>query len=295
MSLGESRGGLPPDRLCEDEASILADCVRVIETFHDPAPFSMCRVGLAPCSPFSVTPELMRATVALARKYPRVGLHTHLAETKDEEAFCLRTFGMRPAEYVASLGWEGPDVWFAHVVHPSEADIGWLARTGSGCAHCPSSNMILASGIAPIRQMVDAGVKVGLGVDGSASNDANDLVGEVRQAMLLQRVRGGAMTAREALHLATAGGAAVLGRGDIGTLEVGMAADFVAFRVDGPAQAGARGDIVSALVTGRVLAVWFSVIHGRLVVDNGRFLPYDVQAIARRHEAVSRELVEVPG
>jgi len=295
MSLGESQGGLPPDRVCETEDAILADCVRVIDTFHDPGPFSMCRIGLAPCSPFSVTPELMRATVALARKYPRVGLHTHLAETRDEEAFCLKLFGMRPAEYVASLGWEGPDVWFAHVVYPSPADIGWLARTGSGCAHCPSSNMILASGIAPVRALVDAGVKVGLGVDGSASNDGNDLIGEARQTMLLQRVGGNAMTAREALHLATAGGAAVLGREEIGRLEVGMAADFVAFRVDGPAQAGARGDVVSSLVTGKASQAWFSVIQGRIVVEEGRFLPFDLEATARRHEELSRALVAGSG
>lgn len=292
MSLGESRGGLPPDRICEDETAILQDCVRVIETFHDSERFSMCRIGLAPCSPFSVTPELMRATVALARRFPKVGLHTHLAETKDEEAFCVKTFGLRPTEYVASLGWEGPDVWFAHVVHPSPADVGWLARTGSGCAHCPSSNMILSSGIAPIREMVDAGVKVGLGVDGSASNDANDLIGEARQALLLQRVSGRAMTAREALHLATAGGASVLGRDDIGVLETGMAADFVAFRTDGAAQAGVRGDPVSALVTGNAPQVWFSVVNGRVVVEKGRFLPFDLPRLVQRHEELSVALAE---
>jgi cytosine/adenosine deaminase-related metal-dependent hydrolase len=178
----------------------------------------------------------MRDSAALARSYPQVGLHTHLAETRDEEEFCLRTFGQRPADYVASLGWEGPDVWFAHVVHPSGSDIRWLAQSACGVAHCPSSNMILASGIAPIRGLLDAGVKVGLGVDGSASNDANDLVGEARQAMLLQRVGGKKMGAREALHLATAGGAAVLGREELGTLEPGQAADLAAFRVDGPGQ-----------------------------------------------------------
>ena len=207
-----------------------------------------------------------------------------------EEDFCLKVFGKRPAEYVASLGWEGSDVWFAHVVHPSEADIGWLARTGSGCAHCPSSNMILSSGIAPIRKMIDAGVKVGLGVDGSASNDGNDLIGESRQAMLLQRVGGSRMTAREALHLGTAGGAAVLGREELGTLDVGRAADFVAFRTDGPAQAGARGDPVSALVTGRAPLAWFSVIHGRVVVEAGRFLPFDLEKVSRRHEELSLAL-----
>jgi len=292
MSLGRSRGGLPPDRVCEEEEAILRDCVRVIEAFHDPEKFSMCRIGLAPCSPFSVTPDLMRATAALARGYPRVGLHTHLAETRDEEAFCLRTFGLRPAEYVASLGWEGSDVWFAHVVHPSSSDIRWLARTGSGCAHCPSSNMILSSGTAPIREMLDAGVKVGLGVDGSASNDGNDLIGEARQALLLQRVSGRSMTARQALHLVTAGGASVLGRDDIGFLEPGMAADLVAFRTDGPSHAGARGDPVSALITGRAPQAWFSVINGRAVIEDGRFLPFDLDSVVRRHEELSLSLVE---
>jgi len=291
MSLGRSAGGLPPDEVVEDEAAILADCRRVIETFHDPGRFSMLRIGLAPCSPFSVTPQLMRDTAALARRHPKVGLHTHLAETRDEDAFCRRQFGLPPAEYVASLGWEGADVWFAHVVHPSAADITWLARTGSGCAHCPSSNMILSSGIAPVRAMVDAGVKVGLGVDGSASNDANDLASEVRQALLLQRVGGAKLTARQALHLATAGGAAVLGRNEIGFLEPGSAADFAAFRVDGPRHAGARGDPVAALVTGGPGPAWFTVVNGRVLVSEGRFLPYDLAETARRHEALSRELV----
>jgi cytosine/adenosine deaminase-related metal-dependent hydrolase len=291
MSLGQSQGGLPPDSVCEPEASILADCERLIAAFHDPDRYSMLRLGLAPCSPFSVTPALMRATAELARRHPKVGLHTHLAETRDEEAFCLRTFGLRPADYVASLGWEGADVWFAHLVHPSPGDVAWLARTGTGCAHCPSSNMILSSGIAPIRSMLDAGVNVGLGVDGSASNDANDLAGESRQALLLQRVAGSSMTAREALHLATAGGAAVLGRDDLGTLEAGQAADLVAFRVDGPGFAGARGDIVSALVTCGFPGAWFTVVHGRVIVDRQVFLPYDLAAVARRHETLSRALV----
>lgn len=292
MSLGQSQGGLPPDSVCEDEASILVDCERVIQTFHDPEPFSMCRVGLSPCSPFSVTPDLLRQTVALARKYRKVGLHTHLAETKDEEEFCRRKFGMPPGQYMASLGWEGPDVWFAHMVHPTESDLAWLFRTECGCAHCPSSNMILGSGIAPIRRLVDAGIKVGLGVDGSASNDGNNLVGEARQATLLQRVAGSSMTARESLFLATEGGARVLGREELGRLEVGYAADFVGFRVDGPGYAGARGDIVSALVTCGASSVWFSVIHGRQVVDRGNFMSYDLNAVSARHEILSREMVD---
>jgi cytosine/adenosine deaminase-related metal-dependent hydrolase len=175
MSLGQSQGGLPPDRVCESEPDILRECQRAIETFHDPEPLSMLRIGLAPCSPFSVTTDLMRETVALARQYPLVNLHTHLAETKDEDRFCLERFGKRPVEYAEWTGWAGEDVWFAHMVHPNPDEIEWLARTRSGVCHCPSSNMILASGIAPIREMVDRRVRVGLGVDGSASNDGNQM------------------------------------------------------------------------------------------------------------------------
>ncbi|MFT5503466.1 MAG: 8-oxoguanine deaminase, partial [Gammaproteobacteria bacterium] len=239
MSLGESQGGLPPDSVCEDETDILKDCVRVIEKFHDPTPYAMLRIGLAPCSPFSVTPELMRKTAALARQYESVNLHTHLAETIDEDRFCLEQFGLRPLPYMESLGWTGNDVWYAHMVHPDADDIRLMASSGCGVCHCPSSNMILASGIAPVRELRDSGVKVGLGVDGSASNDGNHLLGEARQAMLLQRVgwpgfesSAGRFSAREALEVATLGGAAVLNRNDIGSLEVGKAADLVAFRVD---------------------------------------------------------------
>ncbi len=188
MSLGQSRGGLPPDALVEEEEAILADTERVLARFHDPSPRSMMRVGVAPCSPFSVTAGLMRDSAALARAHSHVGLHTHLAETLDEERFCVKAFGMTPVRYAESLGWTGDDVWFAHMVHPSRAEIDTLASTRSGVCHCATSNMILASGIAPVRAMLDAGVKVGLGVDGSASNDGNHLLGEARQAMLLQRV-----------------------------------------------------------------------------------------------------------
>ncbi|MEW5961113.1 MAG: 8-oxoguanine deaminase, partial [Chloroflexota bacterium] len=237
MSLGESQGGLPPDRVCDREPDILKDCRRAIETFHDPEPFSMLRIGLAPCSPFSVSGDLMRESAALARQYPQVNLHTHLAETKDEDRFCLEMFGQRPVEYAEACQWAGEDVWFAHMVHPNPAEVAWLAQTQTGVCHCPSSNMILASGIAPIRAMVDQRVRVGLGVDGSASNDGNHMLGEARQAMLLQRVgwpgfesRADRFTAREALELATLGGARVLRRDDIGVLAPGLAADMVAFR-----------------------------------------------------------------
>jgi cytosine/adenosine deaminase-related metal-dependent hydrolase len=302
MSLGESRGGLPPDRVCEPEERILRDSLRVIESFHDPARHSMLRIGLAPCSPFSVTPELMRESARLARSFAAVGLHTHLAETVDEDRFCLAQFGRRPLEHAEALEWAGQDVWFAHMVHPNPHEIGRLAAAGSGVCHCPSSNMILASGIAPVRAMVDAGVKVGLGVDGSASNDGNHLLGEARQAMLLARVgwpgfesRADRFSARDALELATRGGARVLGRDDIGCLQSGMAADFVAFRVDDLAHAGAQHDPVAALLTCAPQAVSLSVIDGRVVVERGELLGVDLGALVARHNRASRAMLERAG
>ncbi|MFZ3321893.1 MAG: amidohydrolase family protein, partial [Usitatibacter sp.] len=215
MSVGESQGGLPPDAVTEGEDRILEDCARSIESFHDPAPRSMLRIGLAPCSPFSVSEGLMRESARLARHHAGVGLHTHLAETLDEHRYCVERFGKTPLEYADSLGWLAGDVWFAHVVHPAEGEIAAMAHARCGVCHCPTSNMILASGIAPVREMIDGGVKVGLGVDGSASNDGNHMLGEARQAMLLQRVgwpgfesRADRFPAREALELATRGGAA---------------------------------------------------------------------------------------
>ena len=302
MSLGESQGGLPPDRVTDSEDHILRDSQRVIETFHDPAPYSMLRIGLAPCSPFSVTTDLMRQSAALARQYPLVNLHTHLAETADEDRFCLQMFGMRPIEYAESVGWAGEDVWFAHMVHPSKAEIGWLARHRTGVCHCPSSNMILASGIAPVREMIDAGVKVGLGVDGSASNDGNHMLGEARQAMLLQRVgwpgfesRADRFTAREALELATRGGAAVLRRDDIGSLEPGKAADFVAFRVDDLAHAGGLSDPVASLLTCAPAQAWLSVINGKVVVEKGHLQTVDLEPVIERHNRLSRQMLERAG
>ena len=229
MSVGASRGGLPPDALVEDEDAILADTRRVIEAWHDPARHSMLRIGVAPCSPFSVSRELMRASAALARSCG-VSMHTHLAENDNDVAYSREKFGCTPVQYAEDLGWVGRDVWHAHCVKLDDVGIGHFAHTGTGVAHCPCSNMRLASGIAPVRRMRDAGVNVGLGVDGSASNDAGHLMGEARQAMLLQRVGSGpaAMTAREALEIATLGGAAVLGRDDVGALAPGMSADFVA-------------------------------------------------------------------
>jgi cytosine/adenosine deaminase-related metal-dependent hydrolase len=302
MSLGQSQGGLPPDRVCEPEPAILKDCQRAIETFHDPNPLSMLRIGLAPCSPFSVTTELMRETAALARQYPLVNLHTHLAETKDEDRFCLERFGKRPVEYADWVDWAGEDVWFAHMVHPNPAEVEWLARTHSGVCHCPSSNMILASGIAPIREMVDRRVRVGLGVDGSASNDGNHMLGEVRQTMLLQRVgwpgfesRADRFTAREALELATLGGARVLRRDDIGLLAPGKAADLVAFRVDDLAHAGSLADPVAALITCAPTQAWLSVANGRVLVEEGQFLPFELPPVIERHNRLSMEMMTRAG
>jgi len=299
MSVGESRGGLPPDRLVESEDAILADSLRVIESFHDPEPGSMLRIGLAPCSPFSVSADLMRQSARLARSHRQVRLHTHLGETADEDRYCLEKFGLRPVDYAESLGWLGDDVWFAHMVHPSDGDIAKMAHTCSGVCHCPTSNMILASGIAPVRQMVDAGVRVGLGVDGSASNDGNHMLGEARQAMLLQRVgwpgfesRADRMSAREALRLATRGGAAILGRSDIGSIEPGKAADLVAFRVDDLEHSGGGSDPLASLLTCAPARAWLSVIQGRVVVEGGAIPGLDVVDLTRRHRAAARALLD---
>jgi 8-oxoguanine deaminase len=308
MSLGESQGGLPPDRVTEDEAFILKDSRRLIEQYHDPARHAMLRVVLAPCSPFSVTPDLMRQSAALARAYG-VRLHTHLAETVEEEEFCLATFGQRPVAYVESLGWTGDDVWHAHCVHMSGPEIELFGRTGTGVAHCPTSNMRLASGIAPVPAWRRAGVRVGLGVDGSASNDGSHLLAEARQAMLLQRVapdrylsqapggRGGfagdaaALSARQALELATRGGAAVLGRDDVGHLAPGMSADLIAVNLNRLAFAGALHDPVAAVVLCRPPNVDFSLINGRVVVENGQLTTLDMEPIRRRHNEIAREMV----
>ena len=292
MSLGESKGGLPPDRVCDGEEAILRDSRRVIEAFDDPAPYSMCRVSLAPCSPFSVTPELMRESARLARAY-KVHLHTHLAETRDEEDFCLQKFGKRPVDYAEHLEWLGGDVWFAHSVWVNDAEIARYGATGTGIAHCPSSNMRLASGIAPIVKMLNARVNVGLGVDGSASNDSSHMLAEARQAMLLQRVGGDprALTARQVLELGTLGGARVLGRDDIGVLERGKAADFIAANVNRLDFAGALHDPVSALVFCTPPHVDLSVINGRVVVEGGELKTLDLPPVIERHNRIARELV----
>jgi cytosine/adenosine deaminase-related metal-dependent hydrolase len=293
MSVGQKDGGLPPDSLVERESDILDDTQRLIETYHDEGRYAMLRVVVAPCSPFSVSRELMRESAALARQYG-VSMHTHLAENVNDVAYSRERFGMTPAEYAEDLGWVGADVWHAHCVQLDASGIALFARTHTGVAHCPCSNMRLASGIAPIRRMRDAGVPVGLGVDGSASNDGAHMVGEARQAMLLQRVGFGpnAMSAREALELATLGGAAVLGRDDIGALAPGMAADFVAFDLRQPAFAGALHDPVAALVFCSPSHVSLSVINGKVVVREGRLTTLELGPLLERHNALARTLGE---
>ena len=293
MSVGETQGGLPPDSVVEEEATILRDSQRVIEDYHDASRYAMLRIVLAPCSPFSVSPQLMRQSVELARSYG-VHSHTHLAETLDEATYCTTTFGRTPVELVEDLGWVGSDVWHAHMVHPGVDEITRLGQTNTGVAHCPSSNMRLASGIAPIGQLRLAGARVGLGVDGSASNDSSHLLAEARQAMLLQRVKGNpaAMTAKEALWLATRGGAAVLGRDDIGYLAPGMAADFIGYRLDTLALAGgAPHDPLASLVFCQPPPVDLSVINGRVRVQEQILLDIDLPTLIERHNAIARALV----
>jgi cytosine/adenosine deaminase-related metal-dependent hydrolase len=302
MSLGESSGGLPPDSVVEDEAAILLDSRRLIEAFHDPSPGAMLRLVLAPCSPFSVSADLMRESAALARS-AGVRLHTHLAETLDEERFCVDTFGLRPVAYMESLGWVGDDVWFAHLVHVNGGEIGTIAQSGSGVAHCPTSNMRLASGIAPVARYRAGGVKVGLGVDGSASNDGSHLLAEVRQAMLLARLEttqrpapAGAslMTAREALELATLGGAAVLGRDDIGALAPGMCADFFAVDLETLPFSGALHDPVAAVVLCAPQQAAFTMVNGRFVVRDGQQTTIDLDRAVEDHRRIARRMVTGP-
>jgi cytosine/adenosine deaminase-related metal-dependent hydrolase len=303
MSLGESKGGLPPDHVVEEETLILKDSQRLIQQYHDPNPGAMVQIVLAPCSPFSVTGELMRQSAVLAREYG-VHLHTHLAETQDEEAFCLQKVGFRPVAYMEVLNWLGEDVWFAHSVHVSAEEIGVYANTGVGVAHCPSSNMRLASGIAPILDMLTAGVKVGLGVDGSASNDGSHLLGEARQAMLLARLKaalGGAslseagtpplMTGRQALELATRGSAAVLGRNDLGSLEPGKCADFFAVNLNRLDYAGALHDPVAAVVFCAPVHVDYTVVGGKVIVKEGQITTIDLAHLIERHNQAARRLV----
>ncbi len=300
MSVGRSRGGLPPDDAVEDEAAILADSERVIDRFHDPRPGALTRIVLSPCAPFSVSADLLRESAALARARG-VRLHTHLAETLDEERYTLERFGVRPVAWMDALGWVAGDVWFAHAVHVSDAEIGRFARAGCGVAHCPSSNMRLASGIAPVKKYLAAGVKVGLAVDGSASNDASNMLLEARQAMLLARLELGLrregeprpddwMTAREALELATIGGARVLGRDDVGSLEAGKCADFFSLDLGAIDYAGALHDPVAATVFCAPTRARFTVVHGRVLVEDGRVTHIDMEPVIARHNRLATAL-----
>ena len=291
MSLGESEGGLPPDEVVEDEETILADCRRVVEEYHDPQPYSMCRIMIAPCSPFSVTPQLMRSSRELAQSYG-VHCHTHVAETLDEERYCLEEYGRRPVQYLADLGWLGEDVSFAHGVHLSEEEIRLFAETGTGIAHCPTSNMRLGSGIAPVTRMLELGVKVGLAVDGSASNDSSHMLNEARMALLLQRVKHGpmAMSARQVLEMATLGGAALLGRDDIGALAHGKAADLIAIDVNRIEYSGA-GDLLAAAVFCGPVGVDLSIIDGQIVVEGGKLVGLDIDPVLARHNELARQMV----
>ena len=291
MSIGESAGGLPPDALVESEAAILEDGIRVIDRFHDAAEGAMCRVGLAPCSPFSVSRDLMRDAALLARD-KGVMLHTHLAENAEDVAYSLDRFGCRPGQYAEDLGWTGPDVWHAHCVMLDAHEIAMFAQSRTGIAHCPCSNCRLGSGIAPVRAMRDGGVRVGLGVDGSASNDAGSLVAEARQAMLLQRVTRGAdaMSAREALEIATRGGADVLGRPDCGRLVPGARADVAIWDVSGIESAGSW-DPAALLLAGpsRVRDLF---VEGRRVVAGGQLATLDLPRLVERQNRLARRLRE---
>ena len=293
MSIGESKGGLPPDQLTEAEGSILGDCQRLIESHHNADRYAMQRVALAPCSPFSVSMDLMRETAHMARAY-QVGLHTHLAENSEDIDYSIASFGMRPGEYIEAVEWTGNDVWHAHCVQLSPGEIDLFARTGTGVAHCPCSNMRLSSGIAPVREMLDTGVKIGLGVDGSASNDSAHMLNEARQAMLLQRVMktSDAMTAREALALATTGGAGVLNRDDIGVLAPGYAADIAAFDCRTIDFAGAEWDVLAGLVFCGPIKSNYTIINGRVIVDQGQLASMDMQHLLAKHRRMTADLIE---
>ena len=311
MSLGESKGGLPPDECVEDEDDILNDSVRVIDRYHDASVGAMTRIVVAPCSPFSVSEDLLRESARLARD-KGVMLHTHLCETLDEERYTLERFGKRPVEWMEGLDWTGPDVWYAHAIHVDDDEIRVFSSTGCGAAHCPCSNMRLASGIAPVKKYMAAGVKVGLGVDGSASNDGSNMLSEVRQAMLLARLKLGLtppdahehaslppshplragewMTAREALELATLGGASVLGRDDIGALETGKCADFFTLDLNTIEFAGGLHDPVAAVVFCSPKGAKTTVINGRVVVDDGRIVTLDIDKVVSEHNKLSLDL-----
>jgi len=291
MSVGRRKGGLPPDTVVESEGRILADCERAITKFHDPRPGSMLRIALAPCSPFSVSPRLMRDTATLARRHG-VRLHTHLAETRDEEDYCIERFGKRPLDLLEDVGWLANDTWLAHGIYFRRSEISRLGSAGVGIAHCPTSNMRLGSGCAPVPAFRRAGCPVGLGVDGSASNDSSHMLAEARQALLLQRLVHGARAfgVRDALRMATIEGARCLGRDDIGTLEPGKRADIAMFDLRGLGYSGA-GDPVSALVLCAPATAETLIIDGCIVVENGELRTLSVDRLVTRHKRAAANLV----
>ena len=298
MSLGRSKGGLPPDSVVQKEDFILQDCERLISKYHDTSKFSMTNVAVAPCSPFSVTTELLKMTAEMARKL-KVRMHTHLAETKDEEAFCKEKFGMGPVEYMGECGWlSDGNAWFAHCVWVGEKQAEMMAKGGAGVAHCPVSNLRLGSGIAPVPMYLKMGIPVALAVDGSASNDASDMLGEVRQCLMVHRVASGveAMPARTALEIATLGGAKVLGRNDIGSIEPGKAADIAIFDVSGIDFAGAQSDPVAALAfCGASHRTKYTIVNGEVVVENGRLTKVDEIKVARNANRIAFDLYKKAG
>jgi cytosine/adenosine deaminase-related metal-dependent hydrolase len=294
MDLGKASGGLPPDSVVQDTDTVLAQTEEAVRRFHDPSPGSMLRIAVAPCSPFSATERLMRESAELARRLG-VRLHTHIAETVDEEEFCLERFGRRPIELLEDLGWLGPDVWLAHCVHLNDRDVRQIAETGSGVAWCPTSNLRLGSGIAPARSLLDEGAVVGLGVDGSASNDVGDMIGEVRQALLVGRASmdPAAMSVRDAVRVATRGSAACLGReSEVGSIEPGKRADVALFSVEGLGFAGAQADLVAGVVLSSSHRVRDLFVEGRAVVRGGRLVNADEEAIAADGRRVGRKIVE---
>jgi len=294
MSLSKKDGGLPSDSVVQTEDEILRDSERVVEEYHDPSRFSMRRVALAPCSPFSVTERLMHESVTLARKYNLL-LHTHLAETKDEEEFCLSKFGLRPVDYMGKVGWLDSNVWFAHLVYVDKQDIKKLSAHNVGMAHCPTSNMRLGSGIAPVAKMKNTAMRIGLGVDGSSSNDSGNFLLEIRNTLLLQRVKygAGALTPREALSFATMGGAKVLRmEKEIGSIEKGKAADIIGFKMDRLEFAGGLTDPVASLVLCDAKSVDFSMINGEVVIEDGHFTNLDEKKFIDKHNKISKKLLK---
>ncbi len=294
MTVGQEEGSIPEDDLTEDEDEVLANCEYLIKTFHDPSPGAMTRIDVAPCSLFSVSPRLLQESAELGRKLG-VALHTHCYESQEEEDFCLEVYGTRPVKFADDNGWFGPDVWYAHAVRHNAEEIAFMGETGTGVAHCPSSNMRLSSGIAPVKEYLEHGVRVGLGCDGSASNDSSHLLAEARMAMLLQRVQhdADALSATQSLELATLGGAKVLMRDDIGALAPGMAADFVGYDLNQASFAGGLHDPVAALIFCQPSQIDFSVINGKVIVEDAQIIGLDLPMLIAEHNRLAKEIVDI--